>query len=218
MVHVAREVPVRPAYLDGCEVSMISAFLFHRGSNADPVRLDSNRSVAFQGCVLLGKGFVFADPGGDELAGSLSDMRGLISRNARNGERVFPFIGGDEINSSPDHSHTRFVISFGQLSLEEAEMWPDLLQVVREKVKPSRDKLRSDTGPGKHGRKWWWQLLHPRVKLYKAIESQESVIAVARVGQHAAFARTGRQTPPSKPPVRPITTSAPSSWSRPALA
>jgi hypothetical protein len=72
--------------------------------------------------------------------------------------------------------------------LEEAEQWPDLIRIVREKVKPERDRLRDDTGPGAHAKKWWWQHLHPRQPLYSAIEDLSRVLVISRVGQQGAFA------------------------------
>jgi len=115
-------------------------------------------------------------------------MRELIARNPRNAERIYPYIGGEEVNDSPTHSHSRYVINFGQCSLEEAEQWPDLIRIVREKVKPERDRLRDDTGPGAHAKKWWWQHLHPRQPLYSAIEDLSRVLVISRVGQQGAFA------------------------------
>ena len=39
-------------------------------------------------------------------------MRRLIARPA-NAEVIFPYIGGEEVNNSPTHSTTRYVINFG---------------------------------------------------------------------------------------------------------
>src|ERR1700679_1187804 len=92
-----------------------------------------------------------------------------------------------KVNHSPTHAHQRYVINFEQMSLEESERWPDLIQVVRERVKPQRDRLRGDTGPGAHGKKWWWQFQHPRQPLYAAIAGMDRVLVIARVGQQVAF-------------------------------
>ncbi|MEZ4475066.1 MAG: type IIL restriction-modification enzyme MmeI [bacterium] len=64
----------------------------------------------------------------------------LVARDARNAERIFPYLGGQEVNSSPTQTFDRYVISFGDMSLDEAKAWPDLLDIVREKVKPERDQ------------------------------------------------------------------------------
>ena len=71
-----------------------------------------------------------------------------VKRDKRNAEPTFPFIGGSAVNSSPTQSFDRYVINFSQMTLDEAEAWPDLMERVREKVKPQRDRLR-DTAIGK---------------------------------------------------------------------
>jgi hypothetical protein len=114
-------------------------------------------------------------------------MHDLIAKDARNKQRIAPYIGGEELNDTPTQLHTRYVINFGQISLADAEQWPDLLDIVRAKVKPDRDRLREDTGPGAHGKKWWWQYQHPRQELYEAIAGLNRVLVLSRVGQHGAF-------------------------------
>jgi MmeI, DNA-methyltransferase domain len=47
--------------LDGHEVERITAFLFHRGGDADPARLIANEGKSFQGSIVLGMGFTFDD-------------------------------------------------------------------------------------------------------------------------------------------------------------
>ena len=39
-------------------------------------------------------------------------MHRLIEQNPRNAERIFPYIGGEEVNSSPNHAHHRYIINF----------------------------------------------------------------------------------------------------------
>ena len=112
----------------------------------------------------------------------------LIAKDHRNSERIFPYIGGEEVNDSPTHLNRRYVINFGQISIEEAEQWPDLIQIVRQRVKPERDRLREDTGPGAHGKKWWWQFQHPRQPLYSAIAGLERVLVISQVTSHVQFA------------------------------
>ena len=47
-------------------------------------------------------------------------MEELIAKDPRNQERIFPYIGGKEVNDSPTHVHHRYVINFGQMSEAEA--------------------------------------------------------------------------------------------------
>ena len=173
--------------LDDREVERITSFLFHRGGHDDPVRLLANADRTFLGSKIYGQGFTFDDTDTRGVASPLAEMQRLVAMDSKNQDVIFPYIGGDEVNTSPKHAHHRYVINFGQRSLEESEQWPDLLRIVREKVKPERDRLREDTGPGAHGKKWWWQFQHPRQPLYAAISGLERVLVIARVSNAFAF-------------------------------
>src|SRR6056300_1099837 len=94
----------------------------------DPAKLAANRGNAFVGSYVLGMGFVLTP----------DERDALLKKNKRNAQRIFPYLGGQEVNSSPTQNFDRYVISFGEMSLEEAGAWPDLLAIVREKVKPER--------------------------------------------------------------------------------
>ncbi|HRI72217.1 MAG TPA: N-6 DNA methylase, partial [Polyangium sp.] len=120
--HLAREWDLS-AQLDGKDVPTISAFLFHGGSDEDPGPIPANGGKSFIGSTVLGMGFTF-DATAPE-ATSIVEMQRLIKKNPRNQERIFPYIGGEELNSSPTHAHNRYVINFGQLTEDEARSWPD---------------------------------------------------------------------------------------------
>ena len=106
--------------LDGAKVDAITAFLFHRGGHADPVRLQANAGKSFQGSIVLGMGFTFDDTDKKGVASSLAEMRRLIEADPRNREVVFPYIGGEEVNTSPTHAHHRYVINFRDWPLRRA--------------------------------------------------------------------------------------------------
>jgi hypothetical protein len=66
-------------------------------------------------------------------------MERLIAESPKNAEVIFPFIGGEEVTSSPTHAHHRYVINFGERIEEDCRQeWPDLMGIVERKVKPGR--------------------------------------------------------------------------------
>ncbi|MBM3227182.1 MAG: class I SAM-dependent DNA methyltransferase, partial [Candidatus Tectomicrobia bacterium] len=136
VVHVCRGQAHGSVLLDGREVPQITAYLFHAGGHDDPARLQANADKSFQGSIVLGMGFTFDDTDTSGVANPLWRMNELIAQNPRNAERIFPYIGGEEVNSSPMHAPHRYVINFGDMSEEEARQWPDLLRIVEEKVRP----------------------------------------------------------------------------------
>ncbi|MEH1867402.1 MAG: DNA methyltransferase [Nostoc sp.] len=167
--------------LDGHEVASISAFLFHAGGNDNPKELWANADKSFQGSIVLGMGFTFDDS--NPNATSIDEMQRLIEQNTKNNERIFPYIGGEEVNSSPTHAHHRYVISFGEMSKVEARKYPDLMQIVEEKVKPER-LMQKDKG----GKEKWWQFLRPRNELNNAIALLNRVLLTnAQASTHLSF-------------------------------
>jgi hypothetical protein len=115
--------------LDGVEVARINSQLTDRVERADPVPLKANEGTSYQGSVLSGAGFLL-EP---------AEREALIAKSSRNAERIRPFIGGEEINTDPRQEPCRFVIEFGDVDLQGAKQWPDLLRIVEERVKPQRD-------------------------------------------------------------------------------
>ena len=107
--------------LDGAKVDAITAFLFHRGGHADPVRLQANAGKSFQGSIVLGMGFTFDDTDKKGIASPLAEMQRLIEVDPRNREAIFPYIGGEEVNTSPTHAHHRYVINFRDWPLRRAD-------------------------------------------------------------------------------------------------
>jgi hypothetical protein len=161
--------------LDGRDVNTINSRLRPKPERPDAVPLAENKSCAFIGTSLGGNGFVLSQEEYDSLI-----------HEPRNYEKLYPYLGGQEVNTSPTQSHDRYVINFGSSPLEDAEKWPSLLKIIREKVKPEREKGK-DHGPGKHGKKYWWQHTLRADPLYAAIKLLDRCLVTARVSTHLMF-------------------------------
>jgi hypothetical protein len=169
--------------LDGRPVERITAYLFHAGPNRTPPQLAANANLDFQGSIILGTGFTFGESDEAGSMSSLAEMDALIAQDPRNGERIFPFIGGAELNDSPTHEHKRYVINLGDMSEDEAREWPQLVGILEDKVKPERGKQKR-----KHLRERWWQHAETRPAMYRAIASLDRVLATSQVCAHLSFA------------------------------
>ena len=108
--------------LDGVNVEDITAFLFHRGGHADPARLEANAGKSFVGSYVLGMGFTFDDTDRKGAASPFAEMRRLLEADPRNREVIFPYIGGEEVNTSPTHAHHRYVINFRDWPLRREDL------------------------------------------------------------------------------------------------
>jgi hypothetical protein len=175
VVHLAKGRPSRgiDPHLDGARVSAISSDLRAGAERADAVQLASNAGQSFQGSIVLGMGFTLTP----------AERERLVAHDAKNAERIFPYLGGQEVNTSPTQTHDRYVISFGQMSIEEAGQWPDLLAIVRETVKPDRDNDKRDVR-----RRYWWRFGEVAPALYDAIARLERCLVTSRVSKHLVFA------------------------------
>jgi hypothetical protein len=183
VVHVHKGELAGPFELDGRQVDRITAFLFHTGGDDDPARLAENANRSFQGSIVLGMGFTFDDTDKKGIASPISLMNALIKRDPRNGDRIFPYIGGEEVNDSPTHSHDRYVINFEQMSEGEARRWPELMAIVEARVRPER-LAQNDRG----ARDLWWQFIRPRPELHAAIRGLGRVLACTLHQEHWALA------------------------------
>ena len=51
----------------------------------------------------------------------ISLMHELIAKDPRNAERIFPYLGGEEVNNSPEHPHHRYVVNFADFPLRRED-------------------------------------------------------------------------------------------------
>jgi hypothetical protein len=187
VVHVFNGAWLDVRLLDNKPSDTITAYLFHLGGNDDPVPLSANARRSFQGCIVLGMGFTFDDTDTRGIATPLSEMRRLIEKDPRNGDAIFPYIGGEEINDSPTHAHHRYVINFGEQGEDECRaQWPQLMSIVEEKVKPERMQLR-DNPDGRRRKDHWWQFGRYTPALFAAIANLDRVLVVPRTSKHVTF-------------------------------
>ena len=158
--------------LNGAPVAAISSRLRPKPERPDPTRLKANEGLSFVGSYVLGMGFTLTP----------EERDALVTKDPRNAERIFPYLGGQEVNSSPTHDFDRYVINFGQMELEEAEAWPDLMAIVHEKVKPERDKNKRDVR-----KKYWWRFGEVAPALYKSVSGLERCLVTARISKHLSL-------------------------------
>jgi len=175
IVHLAKGNPARlnlERRLDDVRVADINSRLRAKPERPDPARLKANEGLSFQGSIVVGMGFTLTP----------EERESLIAREPCNAERIFPYLGGEEVNSSPTQGFDRYVINFSNMSLAEAERWTDLIRIVREKVKPERDRVKRAAH-----RKYWWHYGDKRPALYKAIAPLPRCLVTSRVTKHLCF-------------------------------
>jgi hypothetical protein len=159
-------------YLGTKEVKTITPYLDDAETLGNPLPLKQNEGKSFQGSIVLGKGFVL-EP---------HEAEGLITKDSRNKEVLFPYLNGDDLNNNPNQSPSRWVINFFDRTEEKARTYPDCYEIVNRLVKPDRITMKGDRGA-----EYWWQFLRIRSELYRKIENLEQVLVVPRVTKYPSM-------------------------------
>ena len=158
--------------LDGVVVLAINSYLRSKPERPTPRRLYCNAGCTFQGSIPLGAGFML----------EADQVHQLVAIDAKNQDRIFPYLGGEEVNTSPTQSPHRHVISFGRMTLDEAEKWPGLIRILRDKVKPVRDRDKRDVR-----RRYWWRFAEPTPALYEAVSTLDRCLVSLFTTKHLTY-------------------------------
>ncbi|GGF15287.1 Eco57I restriction-modification methylase domain-containing protein [Subtercola lobariae] len=163
---------------DGVRVPKISSFLEAEGRvRGEPRRLHENARLVFQGSIVVGRGFVLTEPERDSMFEAFD--------RSRLSEVVVPYLTGEDLNSRPDSSASRFVVNFRDLTLDAAQLYGPAFERVRSLVRPERQRLNS---AGKYVLRKplpekWWQFAEKSNGLYSRIRGQSHVIAMSFVSK-----------------------------------
>ena len=214
VVHVVNGWLPGPFVLDGREVPIITAYLFHAGGHENPATLQSNASKSFQGSILLGMGFTFDDTDRTGSANPLSMKHELIAKDPRNAERIFAYIGGEEVNDSPTHTPSRYVINFVDWPLRRTDLGDSWAKADDEKrnrwfrsgitpldypgpvandypdllrIVEQNVKPERERQNDEYGRRRWWHFLRPRPELHATIAGLQRVMLCSRIANAFAF-------------------------------
>jgi hypothetical protein len=134
-------------------------------------RLAMHRQRASLGSCLMGSGFIV----------SQADAQAWIEADERNKEVLFPYLNGQDVNTSPTHTGERWVINFGEITEGQARSYDLPFRRVRSEVWPER-KLKD---PVKYPRMVheWWKYWSARPDLYEALPGLERCIVITRVSK-----------------------------------
>jgi len=189
--------------LNDVAVSGITAFLTPPSRTlGNPYRLKSNEDKSFIGSYVLGIGFVLES----------EQAAALIAQNPKNRDCLFPYLNGEDLNSRPDQTPSRWVINFHNFPLnreaegvwqtadeEQRKLWlragrvpfdyPESvaedysdLLAIIEERVKPEREKLRDTPDGIRLKQIWWQFARTRPELYETIAGMERVMTRSRVG------------------------------------
>lgn len=163
-----------PACLDGDDLQEIDSSLSPAGRvQGEPYSLADHAGQSFQGSILVGRGFVLDEEEAKRILGSDPVYRDVVK----------PYLGGADLNQRPDHKATRWAIDFFNRSEEEARRYHLCWEIVNERVRPERQRLKPDgtfalRAPQPQR---YWQYADKRPALYRLLEGKESTVVIAQV-------------------------------------
>lgn len=106
--HLHLTTPVVPdghwhglVYFNDQPAETISPFLSQQ-EEWSPKELKANANQSFQGSIVLGLGFTMSE----------EEAKAFIARDPKNAEVLFPYLNGEDLNSSPEQKASRWVINF----------------------------------------------------------------------------------------------------------
>ncbi|KAF4405714.1 DNA methyltransferase [Streptomyces lycii] len=158
--------PDTPRMADEVAVRCISTLLEPVGRvDGEPRRLVENAKVSYIGCYALGMGFVLSPEEADEW----------IESDPRNSKVLRPYLNGEDLNSRPDNSPSRWVIDFNNRSEDSARSYPLPYERLLSRVKPERAKKSKAEREAP-----WWLFLRSRPALRKAIAELDQMLILTR--------------------------------------
>jgi hypothetical protein len=173
--------------LDDLEVVGITSSLTRGSPLPPPPRLSGNAGRSFQGVIPVGDGFELTTQQAHAL---------LLRPEAPYAQVVRPFLKGKDLTDAPDQGPRRWIIDFADRTLEEAMGYPAALAMVRDRVKPIRDRNR-DRG----FREQWWKHGRSRGELRTAIAGLARFITANEYGKRIVFAWQGPEVCPNNKTV-----------------
>lgn len=161
-----------PRICDNELTARISTLLEPLGSvEGEPKRLYENVGIAFIGCYVLGKGFIL-DP---------EEAQAWIVEDPRNADVLFPYLNGEDLNSRPDTSASRWVIDFNERDQSEASRYVQPWFHVLHHVYPERAQKDAVKYPRMVNE--WWKYYNTRPAMRKAVKYLHKIFVVAQVSR-----------------------------------
>lgn len=161
--------------LDNKLVSFINPFLEDSADLGNPIVLQENCNMVYEGHKPLGEGFILTH---DEASR-------LIQNDPRNQEVIYPIITGQEVNNNPEQIPGMSIINFFDWDIEKACKFAEPFKIVEDKVKPIRATQNRASN-----RDNWWIYGENRPGLTKKLHCLTKSFVAARVTKYLNFSIT----------------------------
>lgn len=174
VIFVSRDLWHGVLKLNGEPVDFIDSSLESKVSLPDSqiFKLATMKGRCSQGLDIMGDGFILTE----------SERDRLLDEDPASAKIIFPLFNGQDLNTFPELSPTRWIINFGDMSIEEASSYPAAFERVKRLVKPYRDGLH-----GQIHQKCFWKFWDLRLKLVAEMSKHEFILASATNTKYISF-------------------------------
>jgi N-6 DNA Methylase len=169
IVNWSKETPSH-FILDGENVSSISTALKSEIAVNTAQTLLANKNQSFESCGLRGKGFIITE----------EEAKEWILEDTKNQEVLKPMIDGRGLIYPWEKLD--WVIDFANMTIEEASMYKQPFERVRNTVKPERDHNRQTSR-----RVNWWKFGSYSPNMRKALQGLSCYFALPKVSKYVIF-------------------------------
>jgi len=170
LICISKGVKNIDSYLDNKLVAHINSYLDNSETTINPFTLNNNQDISFLGSNILGIGFSI----------DKNEMISLTKENPVNSDVIFPFLNGQDVNSSIDFEPKKWVINFFDWDADYCQKnYKSCFSIIEERVKPER--LLNNR---KSYRDNWWKFGEKRPLLYKTIKQFDKVLVTTRLTKH----------------------------------
>jgi hypothetical protein len=204
-VHICKGAWDGERVLSGHPVEEITPYLTSSAEvSGTPTRLAANADSSYQGSIILGQGFLLTP----------DEAQAIIAEDTRNADVLFPYLNGQDLNSSPDQSPSRWAINFFDWPLRRDNLSPKWAEagatrrkaylssgVVPEDysgpvaadyphclcIVEERVKPERDAKKRKAYRERWWLYAERQKSLYEMIEAMDSFCVTAQTSKYTAI-------------------------------
>ena len=155
--------------LDGKQVDSISTMLEPGSELAAPHPLQSNAGFCSDGVKVQGIGFVL-----DEAEAS-----SIIEREPDSNEVIAKYIVGDDINTCPSQTGSRWVINFWTRDEDEAKKFKTPWAIVNERVRSYRESLTRQVHES-----CFWKFWDRREAFHDRVRQHGTVLVASKLSKH----------------------------------
>ena len=163
----------RSCILDNKMEIYINSFFEGKNEELNPNTLFINLSKSFKGSEIVGDGFFISNE-------EINIMKNISDKY---NQVIFPFLIGDDVNTNPLQSPSRYIVNFFDWDLEKCSLeFPFALQIINERVRPERAKNND-----KRRREIWWQYSRPTSELYSSIKNNDYILVIPLTTKYYGF-------------------------------